>query len=75
MKLTTLCLCLVMGCAGTTPSAQDMLEEFARGVTLLNASYHAECDGREETATCISLREHYGRILDWLEKQNEKLPQ
>lgn len=66
------CLCVVMaGCAGTTP--QDILEEFSRGVASANALYHAECDGREEDAACVDMRDHYNRIAEWLIKTNDQV--
>lgn len=74
MKALTLALCLAAGgCAGTT--AQDVLEEFSRGIATANALYHAQCDGREEEPRCVVAREHYNRILDWLTAQNARLPE
>lgn len=66
---------LTLSCAGTVPAAQEVLEEFRRGIATLNANYHAQCDGREETPHCIVLREHYNRALDWLTAQNARLPE
>ena len=71
MKATLLCLCFAsFGCAGTTP--QDILEEFARAAFALNAAYHAECDGREDTQACVDILNAYNAALEHVGLVNAK---
>lgn len=73
MKTLPLCLCLFMGCAGTTP--QDVLNEMARAADALLLAYHAECDGRETNAGCADALGAYNGVIEHLTQLNEKVPE
>lgn len=63
---------LLTGCAGTSDVLQTGLEETARGLTALHATYHAECDGREASKHCIGFQEGYNLVLGGVMKINDK---